>query len=291
MPVIQKKGLGKGLGSLIPTASEAEDMSVSTGVTEVDINKIEPNQGQPRKSFNEDALYELADSIKQVGIIQPIIVREENGFYRIIAGERRFRAARIAKMQTVPVVIKEYTDQEVLQVALIENIQRQDLTPVEEAMCYKRLHDEFFFNYADIAEKVGKSRNSISAAVQLLELDAKTLEIIANSGLLAGHGKILLSISNLEIRHDFAEKIADEFLSIKEAEKVLPSFIAGYERTSNAETEKPPAGKNYEYLEKDLKSALGTKVTIKDGKNKGRIEIEYYSADELDRIFSRIVRE
>ena len=288
VPTLQKKGLGKGLGSLIPTAPEAEAAEVLSGVLEVDINKIEPNSNQPRKVFNEEALYELADSIKSMGIIQPIIVREEGGFYRIIAGERRWRAARIAKVNTVPVIVKEYTNQEVLQVALIENIQRQDLNPVEEAMCYKRLHDEFFFSYADIAEKVGKSRNSISAAVQILELDEATLKIVMDGGLLAGHGKILLSVENLEIRHDFAEKLIEEGISVKDAERILSGFIAGYSKADKKEVPKH-TGTNYEYLEKDLKSALGTKVIIKDGKNKGRIEIEYYSAEELDRIFSRIV--
>ena len=288
MPTLQKKGLGKGLGSLIPTAPEADVSEASSGVMEVDINKIEPNSEQPRKVFNEEALYELADSIKSMGIIQPIIVRDEGGFYRIIAGERRWRAARIAKVNTIPVIVKEYTDQEVLQVALIENIQRQDLSPIEEAMCYKKLHDEFFFSYADIAEKVGKSRNSISAAVQLLELDEVTLKIIMDGGLTAGHGKILLSIENLEIRHDFAEKLVEESISVKDAERILPGFISGYSKPNKKEAPKP-TGKNYEYLEKDLKSALGTKVIIRDGKNKGMIEIEYYSADELDRIFSRIV--
>jgi len=285
MPVMQKKGLGKGLGSLIPTAPEGETES---GVIQIDINKIEPNKEQPRKMFNEDALHELADSIKQVGIIQPIIVREESGFYRIIAGERRWRAARIAKMASVPVIVKEYTNQEVLQVALIENIQRQDLSPVEEAMCYKRLHDEFFFSYADIAEKVGKSRGSVSEAVKLLDLDDAALKILSEGGLLAGHGRILLSIENIEIRHDFAEKMVEEGLSIKDAERVLPAFIAGYKRSEKKEPPKPMT-KNYDYLEKDLKTVLGTKVTIKEGKNKGRIEIEYYSEEELDRIFSRIV--
>ena len=288
MPALQKKGLGKGLGSLIPTTSEAEFVAGSNGVMEIDINKIEPNSEQPRKVFNEEALHELANSIKSMGIIQPIIVREEGGFYRIIAGERRWRAARIAKVNTVPVIVKEYTNQEVLQVALIENIQRQDLNPVEEAMCYKKLHDEFFFSYADIAEKVGKSRNSISAAVQLLELDEATLKIIMDGGLTAGHGKILLSVENVEIRHDFAEKLVEESISVKDAERILSSFIAGYNKSDKKESLKP-VGKNYEYLEKDLKSALGTKVIIKDGKNKGKIEIEYYSAEELGRIFSRII--
>ena len=288
MPTLQKKGLGKGLGSLIPTTSEAEFSAGSNGVMEVDINKIEPSSGQPRKVFNEEALYELADSIKAMGIIQPIIVKKEGDFYRIIAGERRWRAARIAKINTVPVIVKEYTDQEVLQVALIENIQRQDLNPVEEAMCYKKLHDEFFFSYADIAEKVGKSRNSVSTVVQLLELDEATLKIVMDGGLTAGHGKVLLSVENIEIRHDFAEKLVEEGIRIKDAERILPGFIAGYSKADKREVSKP-AGKNYDYLEKDLKSVLGTKVVIKDGKNKGKIEIEYYSVEELDRIFSRIV--
>ncbi|MCL2874425.1 MAG: ParB/RepB/Spo0J family partition protein [Defluviitaleaceae bacterium] len=288
MPTIQKKGLGKGLGSLIPTSPENKDIAAEGGVIEVDINKIEPNSEQPRKMFNEEALYELADSIKQVGIIQPIIVKKEDGFYRIIAGERRWRAARIAKVSSVPVIVKEYTNQEVLQVALIENIQRQDLSPVEEALCYKRLHDEFFFSYADIAEKVGKSRNNVSAAVKLLDLDEATLKIVTDGGLTAGHGKVLLSIESLEIRHDFAEKIVEEGISVKDSERILPEFIAGYNRTPKKEISKPSV-KNYDYLEKDLKTALGTKVTIKDGKNKGRIEIEYYSEEELDRIFSRII--
>ncbi len=297
MAVLNRKGLGKGLGVLIPTKPQAEpevkhvenqQTKAENGVSELDINKIEPNSHQPRKYFDEESLHELAASIKEFGVIQPLIVKEENGYYKIIAGERRFRAARIARLKTIPVIIKDYTEQETLQVALIENIQRRDLNPIEEAQCYKRLHDDFFFSQEDIAEKVGKSRNTISALLSLLNLDEMLQTFIIEGKLSVGHGRLLLSVSENEIRLDYAEKIIDEELSVKEAEKGLAAFVAGYSKEEKKHEEVQKQTDAYAYLERDLKNIFGTKVNIRDGKNKGKIEIEYYGTDELDRIFKLI---
>ncbi len=281
-----KKGLGKGLGVLIPTAPKEEPVAAAekSGVIEIDINKIEPNKGQPRKHFDDESLQELAMSLKEYGIISPIVVKEENGFYKIIAGERRYRAARIARFEKVPVIIKEYNEQQTLQVALIENIQRQDLNPIEEALCYKRLQDEFFFSQDDIAGKVGKSRNSISASLSLLHLDAAVQNLILENKLTIGHGRLLLTIKDPGIQLDFAEKIIDEELSVKEAEKAIRPFVAAYNQPEKPPKEAASEDNRYAYIERDLRNILGARVSIRDGKNKGKIEIEYYSADELDRL-------
>ncbi len=279
---MNRKALGKGIGVLIPTENP-ENTQDKSGVIEVDINKIEPNKMQPRKYFDEDSLNELAESLKTFGIIQPLIVKEEEGYYSIIAGERRWRAARIAKLKTLPVIIKEYNAVEMLQVALIENIQRKDLNPVEEALCYKRLIDEYFYSQEDVAEKVGKSRSTVSNAISLLNLDERVQNFIIEGKLSVAKGRALLALSNIDFQLELAEKIIDEDLSLKDIEKQIQLINQNSQAKKN---NLPQKNTNYLQAEQDLKHILGTKVLIKDGKNKGKIEIEYYSNDELDRLMS-----
>ena len=293
----RRTGLGKGLGALISaqdnltnlapghTSFDSEIQTVSSGVLEVDINKIEPNKDQPRKRFDEDSLSELAESIKQFGIIQPIVVTKMSDFYRIVAGERRWRAARIAQLKTVPVIVKELEDIEVLQIALIENIQRQDLNPIEEALCYQQLCDVFFFRQEDIAFKVGKSRASISGMMSLLKLDPRVQNLIAEGRLTASHGRKLLEIENGNIQFEIGEKIIEEELNISQISAHLETLNEDVDSTEEDKKEKKATDRTlYKSIEKELMSIVGTKVIIKDKKDKGKIEIEYYGQEELDRL-------
>jgi ParB family transcriptional regulator, chromosome partitioning protein len=283
----QKKGLGKGLGALFSNDESSENLDTS-GVIELDINKIEPSLNQPRKYFEEDSLIELSNSIKQFGIIQPILVKVEGDFYSIIAGERRFRAARLANLSTIPAIIKDYNEVEILQVALIENIQRMDLNPIEEAVCFKKLIDEYFFTQEDIGLKVGKSRAIISMSISLLSLDTRVQDFIIEAKLNRNHGRILLSVTDDDDQFMLANEIVDNNIPAIVAEKLVSDFL---QQKKSEDIKTPSLQKNdnkYSYLENDLKSILGTKVSIKDGKNKGKIEIEYYSEDDLDRLLTTL---
>ena len=234
---VQKRGLGKGLGALISTEEKAEDKG---SVIEIDINKIEPNKDQPRKNFNQDSLNELAESIKEFGVIQPLILNEKDGYYTIVAGERRWRAARIAKLNTVPAIIRNYGDLETLQIALIENIQREDLNPIEEALCYQKLIDIFFFKKEDIAAKVGKSRNTIGSMISLLSLDPRVQNFITEGRLLIGHGRRLLDISDNSLQFEAAERIMENELSVKEAGLLIDRLLKeGTEKKKIVEKSSP----------------------------------------------------
>lgn len=278
-----KKGLGKGLSALIDTEVARDN----NGIIEIDINKIEPNKQQPRKYFDEEALQELAASITSYGIIQPLILKEENGYFSIIAGERRWRAARIANKATVPAIIKDYSETEALQIALIENLQRKDLNPIEEASCYKRLIDEFFFSQDDVAAKVGKSRNAISYAVGLLNLDSRVQDFIVDGRLSPGHGRVLLGVKDLDTQFSMSERIIEDDLSIRITQKLVKAHHELLQQRQEEDTTaavKQPVVTSFVNVENLLKDILGTKVNIRDGKKKGLIEIEYYSHDELDRL-------
>ena len=276
-----KKALGKGLGALIIEAPEDGQKAV----LEVDIMKIEPGRQQPRKNFNDERLRELADSINQHGVIQPLIVKKEDGgFYSIIAGERRYRAARMAQLTTIPVIVRDMGESETLQTALIENIQRQDLNPVEEAACFRRLIDDYFFTQEGVAEKLGKSRGYVSNALNLLNLDGRVLDMIAGERLNASHGRVLLAAKDADRQVKFAEEAAKNAMSAKELEELI---IADAEKKKDARNNKSaPAVNKYRREEDDLETILGAKVSIKDGKSKGRIEIEYYSPDDLERLLT-----
>ncbi len=289
-----KRGLGAGIDTLIPKRKESDSNTkteVKTVVKEVDtidINKIEPNNSQPRKNFNEDSLQELADSIKQHGMIEPLIVQQgEKGFYRIIAGERRWRAAKIAGLKEIPVIVKDYTNQEIMEIALIENIQREDLNPIEEAEAFQKLIEEYHLKQDEIAEKVSKSRVAITNALRLLKLDEKVRQMVIEDKIKSGHARALLAIEDLELQYNTALKVFDEKLSVRETEKLVKNLSKDDKKQAE---KKIPAEEQLqvvyaEYAEK-LKTIMGTKVNInrnKDGK-KGKIEIEYYSSEEFERI-------
>lgn len=303
----KRGGLGKGLDSLIPKSDSVNTtpvkQTVQTQVVEkviekvvekvvhaeqmVKINDVEPNRSQPRTMFEEDALLELADSIKQFGIIQPLIVQKKENYYEIIAGERRWRAAKMAGLKEVPVIVKEYTDQEAVEIALIENIQRENLNPIEEALAYKRLLTEFNLKQDEVAERVSKSRTAVTNSMRLLKLGEKVQQMVIEDMISTGHARALLAIEDLQEQYTIAMKIFDEKLSVRETENLIRLL-------KNPKREKEKKEKEhlfvYNDLEEKIKSVIGTKVHINQkAKGKGKIEIEYYSAEELERIFDMLM--
>ena len=298
-----RKGLGKGLGALLgndePDLHKPENSATnrlredgaagaSGAVALIDIRKIEPNRNQPRQYFDDVAMEELAGSIRTFGIIQPLILKDCGGYYSIIAGERRFRAARLANLESVPAIIKEYTELETLQIALIENIQRQDLTPIEEALCYKRLMDDFFFSQEDIAGKVGKNRSAISNSVRLLELDARVQEMVAEGRITVSHARTLLSLKDGDMQFAAAEQLVAEDLSVRASEALVAGILREMKEDAEEGIKLAPQDEEvnaaYRQAEEELKALFSTKVSIMQGKKKGKIEIEYYSPEELDRL-------
>lgn len=296
---IKKKGLGKGLDSLIPdnksmksvtsekTVESKEDAAAKSGVQVMKINEVEPNRDQPRKNFDEDALLELSDSIKQFGVLQPLLVRKRKDYYEIIAGERRWRAAKLAGVKEVPVIEKEYTDQEILEIGLIENIQRENLNPIEEAIAYKRLLEEFNLKQDEVAERVSKSRTAVTNSMRLLKLSDKVQQMIIDDMISTGHARALLAIDDPELQYTLANKIFDEKLSVRETEKLVKEI-----KNPKKPKEKKPVANSFIYqdLEEKMKSVFGTKVSIASkGKGKGKIEIEYYSDDGLEHLFDMMM--
>ena len=294
-------GLGRGLDALIPnkaggTSKETVKRTRSTGKKEkteaqekpaaerlVKIFSVEPNLNQPRRHFDEDALMELSESIKQYGVLQPLLVSDKKDYFEIIAGERRWRAAKMAGLKEVPVVVKEFTDQEIVEISLIENIQREDLNPIEEAMAYKRLMEEFHLKQDEIADRVAKSRTAVTNSMRLLKLTSKVQEMVIADMISAGHARALLGISDETLQENTAMKVFDEKLSVRETEKLVKNLVSPAKKVK---TEKNTAEDAiYESLEEKMKGIMGTKVSIQRKKNnKGKIEIEYYSRDELERI-------
>lgn len=292
----KKGGLGKGLDSLItdkvnkPAAKDASIAPSEDQAVMVPINKIEPNKEQPRKNFNEDALLELSESIKQMGIIQPIVVQDRDTFYEIIAGERRWRAAKQAGLKKVPVIIKHYTEQEIVEISLIENIQREDLNPIEEAFAYKRLLTEFNLKQDEVAERVSKSRTAVTNSMRLLKLDERVQQMVIDDMIQTGHARALLGIDDEEKQYAMAQKVFDEKLSVRETEKLVKKSQKEKEEVEKAKIDKQ-LEIVYQDLEEKMKQILGTKVNInaKD-ENKGKIEIEYYNKEDLDRIIEMIIQ-
>lgn len=291
--------MGKGLDSLIPdnksmksvtsekTVESKEDAAAKSGVQVMKINEVEPNRDQPRKNFDEDALLELSDSIKQFGVLQPLLVRKRKDYYEIIAGERRWRAAKLAGVKEVPVIEKEYTDQEILEIGLIENIQRENLNPIEEAIAYKRLLEEFKLKQDEVAERVSKSRTAVTNSMRLLKLSDKVQQMIIDDMISTGHARALLAIDDPELQYTLANKIFDEKLSVRETEKLVKEI-----KNPKKPKEKKPVANSFIYqdLEEKMKSVFGTKVSIASkGKGKGKIEIEYYSDDELEHLFDMMM--
>ena len=312
----RKNGLGRGLDALFPEKKSAvkESVKKATVKTEnktvvpekttddtteesnrstighkktamiVKISSVEPNVNQPRKQFDEDALLELSESIKQYGVLQPLLVSDKKDYYEIIAGERRWRAAKLAGLKEIPVIVKEFSEQELVEISLIENIQREDLNPVEEAMAYKRLIDEFHLKQDEIAERVGKSRTAVTNAMRLLKLSEKVQQMLIDEMITAGHARAILSIADKEKQESIAMKVFDEKLSVRETEALVKRML---EPPKTAKKSKFSSAEDaiYESLEEKMKSIMGTRVQIHRKKNdKGKIEIEYYSKDELERI-------
>ena len=303
---VRKGGLnkGKGLETLIPqrtTKAEieksSEDKKTEVKVVEkivekvvekpvetyLKISEVVPNTDQPRKEFNEDALTELSESIRQFGVLQPLLVQKKGKYYEIIAGERRWRAAKMAGLKKIPVIIKEFSPQEIVEISLIENIQREDLNAIEEAQAYKRLIEEFHLKQDEVAERVSKSRAAVTNSMRLLKLDERVQKMLVDEMLTTGHARAVLGLEDPEMQYTAAQKIFDEKLSVRETEKLVkqltnPKKIAPKIRNSQEEAV-------YEQLEEKLKGIVGTKVSIQHGRgNKGKIEIEYYSQNELERI-------
>lgn len=292
----RKKGLGKGLDSLIPdnksvkTSSNVKDDSSELKSREqmMKINMVEPNREQPRKYFEEDSLLELADSIKQYGVLQPLLVRKRKDYYEIIAGERRWRAAKLAGIKEIPVIIKNYSEQEVVEIALIENIQRENLNPIEEAMAFKKLLTEFHLKQDEVAERVSKSRTAVTNSMRLLKLNEKVQQMIIDDMISTGHARALLAIDDLEQQHLLAVKIFDEKLSVRETEKLIKDIKKPKEPPK--QEKKVENSFIYDDLAEKMKQALGTKVKVlSKGNGKGKIEIEYYSDNELERMFEIIM--
>ena len=296
----KRNGLGKGLDSLIPnkTAGKSEKTSSKkssgdsktedkTGEVMVKINSVEPNREQPRKDFDEDSLVELADSIKQFGILQPLIVQQKKDYYEIIAGERRWRAAKMAGIKEVPVIIKNYTDQEIVEISLIENIQRENLNPIEEAMAFKRLLEEFDLKQDEVAERVSKSRTAVTNSMRLLKLSERVQQMIIDDMISTGHARALLALDDEEQQYQLANRIFDEKLSVRETEKLVKALKDPKKMVKKEKIEHTFV---YENLEERMKGIIGTKVRVNPKANgKGKIEIEYYSEDELERIYDLIM--
>ncbi len=294
-----KRGLGKGLDSLIPTnvmmESEVKHATVSTassaeegkdGTLMVKLSKVEPNREQPRKNFDEDSLQELAESLKQFGMLQPILVQNRGDYYEIIAGERRWRAAKIAGLKEVPVIVRELTDQEIVEISLIENIQREDLNPIEEAQAYKRLLTEFHLKQDEVAERVSKSRTAVTNSMRLLKLCDEVQKMVVDDMISTGHARALISIEDPEEQYLIAQKIFDEKLSVREVEKLVKDLH---------KPPKPPKEENktlqaiYQEISERLKQSLSTKVSVNAKQNgAGKIEIEFYNHEDLERLLERI---
>ena len=295
----KRNGLGKGLDRLIPDkkvkpavsdkteGKEKKEESGKSGEILVKINEVEPNREQPRKDFDEDSLMELADSIKQFGILQPLLVQKKKDYYEIIAGERRWRAAKIAGIKEVPIIVKNYTDQEIVEISLIENIQRENLNPIEEAMAYKRLLEEFNLKQDEVAERVSKSRTAVTNSLRLLKLDDRVKQMIIDDMISSGHGRALLAIEDKEEQYLTATKVFDHKMSVRETEKLVKALKNPKKEIKKTVVEHTFV---YENLEEQMKNIIGTKVSVNPKANgKGKIEIEYYSEEELERIYDLIM--
>ncbi len=294
------RGLGKGLDSLIPNAvgeaktkketkpqeEKVQAVEEKKPETIVKITKVEPNRKQPRKNFDEDALQELADSIKQFGLLQPILVQDRKDYYEIIAGERRWRAAKLAGLKEIPVIIRDYSEQEIAEISLIENIQREDLNPIEEAQAYKRLLTEFNLKQDEVAERVSKSRSAVTNSIRLLKLSDEVQQMVIEEMITTGHARALLAVEDQEEQYNLAQRIFDEKLSVRDVEKLMKNY------------QKPPKAKKkedksleviYQDIEEKLKQKLSTKVTVTSkGEGAGKIEIEFYNHEDLDRLLDML---
>lgn len=291
---VKKSGLGKGLDTMIPVYPSRAKSSRDTDTvkpepekkneTIVKINEVEPNRDQPRKKFDEDSLLELSESIKQFGVLQPLLVQKRQDYYEIIAGERRWRAAKMAGLKEIPVIIKDFTDQQIVEISLIENIQREDLNPIEEALAYKRLLTEFHLKQDEVAERVSKSRTTVTNSMRLLKLDVRVQQMLIDDMITTGHARALLAVEDGELQWKLATQIFDEKLSVRDVEKLMKSLQK--EKKESPKKQDTAYDLVYKDMEEKMKAILGTKVVVNHKENnKGKIEIEYYSNEELERIY------
>lgn len=278
--------LGKGLGSLLNTDNVLDNVLDENNIVELKISQIEPNKSQPRTVFDEEKLNALADSIAEYGVLQPVVVKKlDNGFYRIIAGERRWRASKIAGKKKIPAIIKNYDDKETMEIALIENLQREDLNPFEEARGYKELMDIFSLTQEEVAKKAGKSRSAVANSIRLLSLPTEIKKMVLNKQLTVGHVRALLSAESDEIKIIAAQKIIKDGLNVRQTESYITSLLKEPKKKKKSPVEEEMK-RYFMSLEKNLTTHLKTKVSIKRNKNKGKIEIEYYNSDELERLLN-----
>ena len=287
MTKTRKGGLGKGLDSLIPDVmTERAGVDKQPEETKLNISQIEPNRGQPRKIFEEESLEELAESIRQYGVLQPLLVQKKENYYEIIAGERRWRAAKMAGLTEVPVLIKEYSRQEVMEISLIENIQRENLNPIEEARAYQMLLEEFHLRQEDVANRVSKSRTAITNTMRLLKLDERVQSMLIEKEISSGHARALLALEDKEKQFFMAQKICSEQMSVRETESQVRKLLEPEKEKKKEKPENNPSvDLAYAQAEEKLKGIMGTRVKIRrKDQDKGKIEIEYYSVEELERL-------
>lgn len=299
---VKRGGLGKGLDSLIPANTKVPENEKKVKVVEkvvekivekpteikVKINQVEPNREQPRKTFDEESIQELTESIRQFGVLQPLIVQDRGKYYEIIAGERRWRAAMAAGLKEIPVVIRKMTEQEIIEISLIENIQREALNPIEEAEAFKRLLTEFQLTQEEVAERVSKSRTAVTNSMRLLKLDERVQQMVIDKMLTTGHARALLSIEDGELQFQAANRIFNEKLSVRDTEKLAKKI--GKEKPTKKE-EDSQLKAIFQDLEEKMKAALGTKISInRRNEQKGKIEIEYYSMEELERLMEIFIK-
>lgn len=279
----KKFALGKGLGALIPEELESKEKKETMKML-ISINLIKSNNNQPRKAFDDEKIAELAESIKHHGIVQPIILRKDKGNYIIVAGERRWRAAKLLSLKEIPAVVMDLTDKQVLEISLIENIQRENLNPIEEAIAYKQLLDEFSLTQEELSKRIGKSRVSITNTMRLMNLNESVQQYIIDGVISEGHGRVLLSISDNNLQNEIAQKVIDEKLSVRELETVVKSL-----NKSKMDIVQPrELNQYYKDITNKLQNYFGTKVNINSKNNKGKIQIEYYSEEDLQRILEII---
>jgi ParB family chromosome partitioning protein len=276
----KKYGLGRGLGALIPD-DILNNSDTETTVKKINIESISANEEQPRKNFDEGKIVQLSQSIKEHGIIQPLILNREKDKYIIVAGERRWRAARLAGLKEVPAIVMSLSDRDILEISLIENIQRQDLNPIEEAIAYKKLINDFKLKQEELANKIGKSRTAITNCMRLLNLDSRVQDYLINGLITEGHGRTLLTLEDKNSQYELAKSIIKNDLTVRQVEKLVKDIKHAKKDIGNRQIKSNPY---YIDIEEKLKELFGTKVTLNDKKNKGKIEIEYYSPDDLQRI-------
>jgi ParB family chromosome partitioning protein len=272
----KKFGLGKGLGALIPEDDILEEKNT---ITNIEMNLIKANEDQPRKNFDEEKIEQLAESIKEHGVVQPIVLKKDNDTYIIVAGERRWRAAKSIGLKEIPAIVMDLTDKQVLEISLIENIQREDLNPIEEALAYKKLIEEFNLTQEELSKRIGKSRTAVTNVLRLLNLDERVQEYIIDGVITEGHGRALLSVTDKDTQFIIAQTIIDESLNVRDTEKLIKNL--GKEK-KNLNKEKENI--YHSDIRSKLETYFGTKVSLVNKKNKGKIEIEFYSEEDLQRI-------